>query len=102
MDIIGFNGKPYFKAYDCETGKGWLGVESALCGVISVQDTEIFTRIMSPSTGDKALVYMASKDAGLMGKALVCARQNGEFVNYFSVPLVDFIRGDYKLPEKGE
>ena len=102
MEIMGYDGKPYEKVYDPETGRGWLATTSALCRVISVCGRTVFTRFVSPSTGDMALVYLASEDHEDNGVAHIVRRQNGDSVDCFSVSLIDFINGDYKLPEKGE
>lgn len=102
MEIMGYDGKSYEKEYDPETGRGWLATTAALCRVISVCGRTAFTRFVSPSTGDMALVYLASESHEDIGKAYIIKRQNGDCVNCFSVSLIDFINGDYKLPEKGE
>lgn len=101
MEIIGYDGKVYKKAYDPETGRGWLATTSAICRVISFCGRTVFTRFVSPSTGDEALVYLASESYKDSGMAYVVKRQNGDPV-YCAVSLIDFINGDYKLPEKGE
>lgn len=101
MEIMGYDGKTYGNGYDPETGKGWLATTSALCRVISVNRREVFTRFVSPSTGDEALIYLASESRENNGMAYIIRRQNGGFA-HCAVSLIDFINGDYKLPEKGE
>ena len=102
MEIIGYDGKLYEKNYDPETGRGWLATTSALCRAISVNGHEVFTRFVSPSTGDVALVYLASEFHEDIGMAYIVRQQNGVCINCFAVSLIDFINGDYKLPEERE
>ena len=94
--IKGFDGKEYKHSYTAQNG-GWLDTDSAICGVISITGDRVVTRVKSPTTGDEALLYLASPYIEDFG--VVSVTKDGE---YMRIPLVDFINGDYKLPEKGE
>ena len=94
--VVGFDGKEYNHKYSVSESAGWLATESAMFRVISILNGVVFTRMRSPVTGEDALLYL-SGDPSQFG--IVSVYKDG---NYIHVPLIDFINGDYKLPEKGE
>lgn len=94
--VVGFDGKEYNHKYSVSESTGWLATESAMFGVISICHGKVFTRMRSPITGEDALLSLAG-DPSQFGIVSVC--KDG---NYIHVPLIDFINGNYKLPEKGE